>query len=370
MIFKNRKILTLVIIAMVLLIMSGMAIKKFKPEKKVQAPRMSKVPVETVSVKADSIFAAINYSGTVASNNDAVISAKTIGRIISLPVKEGDVVIKEDLLCVVDDSEYTGKINTLRQRVSTAELNFQFLDQQIVKYEQLYKAQAISQLSYLQYKLQRDVAASQLEEARFSLRELEIALENAYIKAPFKGIVSSLQSQLGDMAVTGKPILILSDTNRLKAQVKVTENDLMVIREGMEVVVLSSSLLPGSLKSKVEKIYPSADPQTRTTTVEIPLPGVTLKPGTSVNVAFLLGNREKALVVPARSVKEDNAGSYVYLVKDGKAVRRNITTGIKNNTMVEITGGLSEGEDIVASDLVRVANGIELYVFKEEGGDK
>jgi len=274
-----------------------------------------------------------------------------------------------DPLCVIDDSEYAGKINTLRQRVSTAELNFQFLDRQLAKYEQLYKAGAISELNYLQYKLQRDVAASQLEEARFSLRELEIALDSAYIKAPFNGIVSSLQSQIGDMAMAGKPILILSDTKSLKAQVKVTENDLAVIREGME-VVLTSHLLSGSLKSKVEKIFPSADPQTRTTTVEIPLPGAVLKPGTSVNVAFLQGNREKALVVPAGAVKEDKDGAYVYLVKDGKAVRKNINTGIKNGTMVEITGGLAEGEEIVASDLSGLADGKEVYVFKKGGGDK
>ncbi|MFZ5646568.1 MAG: efflux RND transporter periplasmic adaptor subunit [Bacillota bacterium] len=367
--FNKRNMFTLLTIAVVLLVASGPAIKKIKPVNTYQAPRVSKVPVETVPVKADSISAAINYSGTVVSNNDTVISSKIIGRITSLPVKEGDVVRKGDLLCVIDDSEYSGKINTLRQRVSTAELNFQFLDQQLAKYEQLYKAQATSELNYLQYKLQRDVAASQLEEARFSLRELEIALDSAYIKAPFNGIVSSLQSRIGDMAMAGKPILILSDTNSLKAQVKVTENDLAAIREGME-VVLSSSLLSGILKSRVEKIYPSADPQTRTTMVEILLPGAILKPGTSVNVAFLLGSREKTLVVPAGSMMEDKAGHYVYVVKEGKAVRRNVTTGIKNDTMVEITGGLAEGEEIIASDLAGVRDGKEVYVFKKEGGDK
>lgn len=368
MVLKNKRMI-LIVIGLAIVIMTGLAVMKFKGTRMVQAPRVNKIPVETAQVKMGPISAGLTYTGTVVSNNDSVISAKIMGRITSLPVKEGDRVKKGDILAVIDDSEYKGKVNTLRQRVNTAELNYKFLDQQLGKYEQLFQAQAISEQNYLQYKLQRDVAASQLEEAKFALREVEVALENTYIKAPFDGVVNSLQSQLGDMAVAGKPILILSDTSKLKAQVRVTETDLEMIKENMEVVLISP-LLPQSLKSKVAKIFPSAEPQTHTTIVEIPIPGAMLKPGTSVDVSFLTGSKEKTLVVPTGAVEEAKSGAYVYVVKDGKAVKRSVKTGIKGDNLVEIIEGVTAGEEIITSNLSKVTDGKEVYVFRREGGDK
>lgn len=368
MIFKDKK-KTFVIIAVILLfsVSLGVAMAKKMQPRRAEVSNTATIPVETARVKVSPISASLSYAGTVFSNNDSSIAAKTLGRIISIPVREGDRVKKGDLLCIIDDSEYTGKINTLRQKVNTLDLNFKYLDQQLEKYNQLYNAGAVSEQSFLQYKLQRDVAASQLEEAKFSLRELEINLENAYVKAPFDGIVSSLQSQPGEMAVVGKPVLILSDTNLLKVQVKVTETDLKEIKEDMD-VVLRSPLLKEILKSRVDKIYPSVDPQTRTTTVEIPLPIETLKPGTSIDVSFLTGSRDKALVVPDQSVIEVGESTYVFVVKDGKAVKRNVLTGIKNDSAVEITSGLSEEDEVIISNPAGVKDGKEVYVFKGEGG--
>lgn len=369
MIVKNKRILVFIVIGITVLATAGLLIMKFKGDRGTRVPPVKKVPVETAQVKMGSISAGISYTGTVVSNNDSVISAKIMGIITSLPVKEGDRVKKGDILAVIDDSEYTGKINTLRQRVNTAELNYRFLDQQLSKYQQLFQAQAISEQNYLQYKLQRDTAASQLEEAKFALREVEVALENAYIKAPFDGIVNSLQSQLGDMASPGKPILTLSDTSRLKVQVRVTETDLEMIKENME-VVLASPLLPKNLKSKVAKIFPSAEPQARSTIVEVPVPEVVLKPGTSVDVSFLTGNKEKTLVVPTGAVEVTKAGSYVYLVKDGRAVKKPVTIGIKSDNMIEILEGVNEDEEIITSNLSKVTDGKVVYVFKREGGAK
>lgn len=364
---RNKKILTLSVIALVLVLTSGLMIKKSMAARTDQVSQPSKVSVETTLVKAGPISTSLSYTGTVVSNNDATISAKIMGRITSLPVKEGDRVKKGETLCVIDDSEYAGKLDTLRQRVNTAELNYNFLDQQLSKYKELFEAEAISEQNYLQYKLQRDVAASQLEEAKFALREVEVSLSNAYIKAPFNGVVSSLQSQLGDMATAGKPILVLSDTNKLKAQVRVTETDMTAIKENAE-VALASPLLPQNLKSKVAKIYPSAEPQAHTTVVEIPVPGSALKPGASVDVTFLTGHKEKTLVVPIGAVVEEKSGVFVYTVKDGKAAKTTVATGIKGDTMVEITKGVKEGEEIISSDLSKVADGKEVYVFKREGG--
>ena len=365
---KSKKIIAL-FIAVALLAGSGLVVKKIISSRPVKQPKVAKTPVETERVKEGAISSRLNYSGTVVSKSDAVIAARIMGRITSLPVREGDVVKEGDLLCAIDDSEYTGKINTLRQRAHTAELNFRFLDQQLAKYKELYQAGALSEHSYLQYQLQRDTAASQTEEARFAVREIEVAMENAYIKAPFNGIVSSLQSRQGDLATVGRPILTLSDTSGLNAQVRVTEGDLKAVREGLE-VVLTSPLLPEKVNSRVAKIYPSADPQGHTTTVEIPVTGAALKPGASVDAMFLTGGREKAVVVPAASVRQEKSGSSVFVVVDGRAVQRNVTTGIKGDGLVEITGGLTPGEEIVVSDLSRLTDGREVYVFKGESGSK
>lgn len=365
MIFRNKKTLLLTVIGLVILITAGLTIIKFKEPQAAQVSQVSKIPVETTQVRWGPIAASLTYTGTVVSNNDSLISAKIMGRITSLPVKEGDQVKKGDILAVIDDSEYTGKINSLRQRVETAKLNYNFLDQQMNKYEQLFQAQAISEQNFLQYKLQRDVAASQLEEAKFALREVALALENAYIKAPFDGVVSSLQGQLGDMAVAGKPVLILSDVSQLKAQVRITETDLEMIKENME-VVLESPYLAKGLHAKVAKIFPAADIQSHTTIVEIGVTEAALKPGTSVAVSFLTGNKEKTLIVPSGAVEETKAGAHVYVVKDGKAVQRPVKIGIQGDNLVEIIDGVIKGEEIITSNLSKVTDGKDLYVFKKE----
>jgi RND family efflux transporter MFP subunit len=125
--------------------------------------------------------------------------------------------------------------------------------------------------------------------------------------------------------------------------------------------------------AEITEIFPSLDPNLRTGTVEIGVPQeimqeYSLKPGMSVKVFFVLGQRQDVPVIPKQTVQQDNQNNYfVYVVKEGVARKQIVETGLSSGKLIEIKGGLNEGDRVVSSGLVEVYDGRPLYLKGEEG---
>ncbi|MCC8059126.1 efflux RND transporter periplasmic adaptor subunit, partial [Cloacibacillus sp.] len=148
------------------------------------------------------------------------------------------------------------------------------------------------------------------------------------------------------------PILDIADLRRLKATLKVPESKIFIVTNGMP-VLLKFDALPGeTFEGSVTRIDQYVDPATRTSNVEIALDnekqaGGRLRPG-MFGQAFIVEKQfRNAITVPESALRSSEKGYYVLLVKDGKAEMREVETGVRENSRVQITKGLVSGDEVI-----------------------
>lgn len=329
-------------------------------------------PVATVLAEQRSISAGIDYVGTVEAWEEVDLAPKISGRIINIFGREGDVLKKGQLAVSLEGDELKGRANTLEKKVQAAKSNADYWASQVELYNNLYKEGVISEQDFRKVVLNRDNAINGYEEARAALTEARIAQENSTIAAPITGTIISTYSYPGDLAVSGKPVLTMADTSKLKVLVKVVEEDLMKLKKGGSVLLDPGDGKP-QYEAKISEIYPAVDRNLRTGTLEIALPremlkDYSLKPGMSINVRFILGESRETIAIPQNTVLTDeDEANYVFVVEEGKAVKRFVKLGFSNGEFVEVTDGLKKGDRIISTGLVELYDGRSVYLGGEKG---
>ena len=192
------------------------------------------------------------------------------------------------------------------------------------------------------------------------------------LTAPMSGIVMRYQKQgsyqeesrivrLGDYvtglidSVTPTYLMTIGDLSSLLVKMKISEMDVLKLREGMPVSVSVDALPGASFPSRVTLVSPQADKDSnnlKTFKVEVTLGNrdPRLKPGMTARVDGLLDTRKAVLKIPLSAVFEEDGAEYAYLKskeKDGKPARIKLKLGLRNETEVEVKGGVREGDELM-----------------------
>src|SRR5512135_3160910 len=238
--------------------------------------------------------------------------------------------------------------------------------------DRLIKENAVSEQQREKIQLAFDAAAAQLEQARAGLNLAQHALDVSIMTAPFAGVVASKNAEVGDVINPmmggfgggAGGVLTLMDFSRVKTEVAVSSEDIGRIRKG-QAAVLRIGAFPGrDFVGTVLLVNLTADPLSKKFGVEAVFEnrdGV-LRPGTFGDVLFELESHENALVVPQKAVLEN---AYVFVVENGKAVKKPVTLGLQNTTMVEILEGLAEGLPVVVEGNYGLEEGAPVQVLEE-----
>jgi RND family efflux transporter MFP subunit len=166
------------------------------------------------------------------------------------------------------------------------------------------------------------------------------------ITAPFRGVVVERKAEPGMLAAPGMPIAVVEQASGYRLEASVEENRVKAIRPGMAVEVTIEALgqtMPG----RVEEIVPALDPGSRSFTVKIPVAGPMLRSGMFGRARFAMGEK-KALMIPAAAVVRQGQVEQVFVVDNGVAKLRLVTTGARRGDRVEVLTGLSAGEVVVS----------------------
>ncbi|MBI2360254.1 MAG: efflux RND transporter periplasmic adaptor subunit [Deltaproteobacteria bacterium] len=126
---------------------------------------------------------------------------------------------------------------------------------------------------------------------------------------------------------------------------------------------------PGRIfEGKVARLNSALDPSSRTLVAEIHVPNgqQLLKPGMFARVSLVLGEQKDSLLVPAEAVVEEDGKDFLYTVADGKAVRREVSRGWSQNSLVAVNKGVGEGEKIVVAGQHRLKPGMKVRVLDEK----
>ena len=176
-------------------------------------------------------------------------------------------------------------------------------------------------------------------------------IERVPVYAEAGGTVAELQVREGDYIKPGTPILRLQSYSGVWVMASIPESDLPLIDTGLAVRLSFPSAPEAPAEGKVDYIYPTIDPKTRTAQVRIGVDNAAgyLRPGAYADIAMDLGGGTR-LSVPIEAVLRDSRGAHVIVaLGEGRFAGRAVRTGVSANGRTEIIAGLTPGEQVVAS---------------------
>jgi len=309
------------------------------------------IPVETSTPSRGDIFATYTGTAPIEAFAEADVIAKVDGEVRELHVEEGDSVRKDQILATLDGDRLRLELSESRARLRKMQRDFE-------RNKELQDKGLISQGDF--EKIQYDLEAL---EASYNLASLE--LDYTQIRAPIDGVISERYLKLGNTIKTGDPVFRVTSLDPLVAYLFVPERDFRQIVAGQPVQI-EIDALPGTvINATVTRVSPIVDPDTGTfkITIEIPAAGQRIKPGMFGRMRVVYDKHEDVLQIPRSAILETGGESSVFVVENEVGIRKPVETGFSSEGMVEITSGLTDGENVITVGHVGLKNNAKVIVI-------
>ncbi len=308
------------------------------------------VPVRVHSVQRAAISQNLETNGTLEAENEVDIVARTSGPVTEILAEEGEMIRSGQLIARIDPREARNQVSIASVGRDEANLAFD-------RTKNSFDQGLVSQEAY-------DVALSKLSSTEAQLESAKIQLAYTEIKAPFGALVVTRDIKLAQYVTPGTTLFRVSDFTPLLCRVEVPEKDLPRISLGQEAHLRVEAYPEDRFEASVARMRPTIDPATGTFTVTLEVDGRNrLRPGMFASVYLQTDTHENALVIPRESLVLDSLGDTVYVMSDGTAQRREVRLGLRDETSVEITEGLSQGDLLIVLGQDGLADGTPIEVL-------
>jgi membrane fusion protein (multidrug efflux system) len=303
------------------------------------------MPVEVAVAQRETVTDAINATGQIEAEQAIELRPDVEGRITEILVEEGRIVGRGAPLFRIDDAE-------LRLQIARAEADRDLARQALARTKQL-----LEQNASTTQELERAEATARATQAQLEL--LTLRRERSTVRAPFAGVVGRRLVSLGDYVTTATRLVALQTYDPQRAVFQVPERyaDKLALEQRVAFRVAS---LPGrDFSGVVDFVDPVVQLPARTITVKarVPNPRRDLQAGMFIEARLATAVRPDAVVVPEDAVLSLQGARVVWVVAGGKAERREVTLGVRTPGFVEVTRGVSGGEQVVVGGAERLAPG-------------
>ena len=307
--------------------------------------------VELAAAERGTVARAVTVTGLIEPVRSVGVNSQLAGALTAVNVEEGNVVREGQVLARIDARE-------LEAQVASAEAALNFARGTFERSTTLRQSGVITAAEF-----ERDRAAH--EAAKATLEQLRTRLGYATVRAPVSGMVTQKRLEAGDIVAPNTRLFTVADVSTMVVRVQVSELDVLGVRVGQSVDVALDALPGRTLEGRVRRIFPAADTLTRLVPVEVALTGEgarIARPGFLGRVTFALDARRDAVLVPQAAVLGGQGAQSVMMVRDGKAVRRPVETGLVSQGRVEITSGLEAGEMVIVAGNAQLREGAAVRV--------
>jgi membrane fusion protein (multidrug efflux system) len=293
------------------------------------------IPVETGLPTRGDVYAMYTGTAPIEAYAEADVIAKVGGEIRELLVEEGDDVVKGQILARLDGDR-------LRLELNESRANLRKLQRDYERNVDLKSKGLISEGDFEKIKFEMEAL-----EASFNLASLE--LDYTQIRAPIDGVIAERYVKLGNTVNIGEPTFRVTGLDPLVAYLHVPEREYRHIDAGQPVGIQIDALSGDPIVASVSRVGPIVDPQTGTfkITIEIFDAERRIKPGMFGRISVVYDVHENALQIPRSALVEETGTLSVFVVEEGVAMRKTVTTGYGNKGMIEITSGIKDGEQVV-----------------------
>ncbi len=348
-----KKKIIYIIITLVLIVIVVIRLKSNKEttiNRVYQYDKEQAIKVQAMTLKPAIINNDISYPGTFEPNKETKVSSDIQGKINSVLVDPGSIVRKGEALIQLDNS-------LLKLQLQTAEIQIEGLEADLKRYTTLANADAIQGI--------------QLEKTDLALRSAKVQkatlieqINKTTINAPFSGIITAKLTEEGAFAAPGIPLLQITDISLLKFIANVPENELdqfkmdqiySLTADVYPEISLSGKIIMTGSKSNMGNSYPVQFSVNNTDDMKI-------KSGMFGKVRIKTTDNEKHIIIPASAVVGSNIQPQIYLVKDGKAILKDITISTRFENKAVVSDGLMEDDVIIINGFINLFNGANVSV--------
>lgn len=261
----------------------------------------SSVPVDAIEVRPEALEHILKVVGNIKAQDEATLYSKVTGKLIKYTVKEGQAVKKDETVALLDRDE----------------VGFKY--------------------------------------------------QEAPVKTTLDGVVGRTYLDAGADIQLNTPVAFVVDMNQMHVLIQVPEQDLPDVKEDQTAHIYVDAFPKDTFEGKVIKVSPIIDLQTRTAPVEIevPNPEHRLKPGMFARVELVMRVFENAMIIPEEAIAYESGKPFIFIVKEGKAQKRSIETGMRKIGRVQITKGLEAGEVVVTAGHLKIRDGSQV-IAKEQ----
>ncbi|WP_148789579.1 efflux RND transporter periplasmic adaptor subunit [Campylobacter concisus] len=350
-----------------------------------------KVEFITKKAKKGSFSKKVDATGEIFATELIDVGAQVSGQIKKLYVKLGDQVKKGDMIASIDSSTQQNSIDNkeaqlaiYKAQLESAKVALNISKTQFDRENVLFSKNATSKQEFESAKNTYSANSAKIKELEAQIKQTNIELSTAKINlgytkitAPRDGTVVSVQVEEGQTVnanQTTPTIVNIADLSHVKMKMQIAEGDITKIKVGtpVEYSILSeptkkfqttvSSIDPGlttlsdgsyGSSSSSKSSYSSSSSSSSAVyyyaqSIVDNKDGI-LRIGMTTQNELLIANVEDAIIVPSIGIKKDENGTFVYLLKDGKAVKTAVKTGIKDNLDTQIISGINENDEIITS---------------------
>ena len=301
------------------------------------------VAVEQVHVREVPQIA--TYTSTVQAYVKNNIAPQMTGRITKINAEIGDFVKKGQILAEIDKAQ-----------LLQAQLQLQNKEVELQRLKSLYEAGGLSKSDLDAIELAYNVAKTQVDNL----------LENTVLRSPIDGVVTARNYDAGDLYGMSAPIYTVEQIVPVKLLVGISESDYPKVKKGDSVEITADAIPDKTFYGKVEKIYPTIDPATRTFTVEVVVDNKykTLRPGMFARVAVNFGSNNNVVIPDVAVVKQQGSGErFVYVLnEDGTVTYQKVVLGRRMGAEYEVLEGIKDGAKIVTGGQIRLKDGVKVTV--------
>ena len=311
------------------------------------------VAVRVSPVQKQSIQLDFSANGNFEPAQQMNFASENSGRVVRVLVDEGSYVRKGQTLAII-------KTDVLNIDLETAQASYQNALRDKQRYENAFQTGGVTQQ-------QLDQAKLALENAQARVAQARIRVSDANIKSSINGIVNKRYIEPGAVVNPGTQLFELVDVSKLKLAITVNETQVANLKVGDKVDVKASVFPDKNYGGTVTFIAPKADASLNFP-VEIEIasnPGNQLKAGMYGTAIFSFGNTAPVVLIPRAAFVGSVSSNQVFVVEIGNTARlRNVIAGRIMGDKVEVLQGLNEGETIITSGQINLADGSKISPIK------
>jgi RND family efflux transporter MFP subunit len=339
--------------------------------------------------------ASVTANGYVVARTRASVSSKIAGRLAELNVSEGSFLRSGEVIGRLDNADYQAGVSQAEANVATARAGLieaeadrdqlrreaerqrtvRGQNPNLVSQQELDLAE--SRAAQADARVRAAMARKDAAEAGFRLAQAN--LENTVIRAPFTGTVLRKEAEVGEVVapsvgggLTRGAVVTMADLTTLEVEVDVNEAYIARVRRGQAARITLDAYPDTSFRGAVRQVVPTADRQRATVQVKVSIleRDGRILPEMGARVDFLEPDTARAdapaatpvVRVPVAAVRDEAGQAVVWIVRQGRLVRREVTAGPASGGFREVRSGLSGGEQLLVGGVEAPEDGMRVKV--------